>query len=144
VAVHPDHPEPVGACVLSPPSNFLHQLQEHGTLSEEMLILSLIGVRKLAAVAVDPEHRAHAVGQALLRRSTTLAFATGITTVFGQVRTSDNLDGWYRKNGYAVFAPAHALDLSWLYNRPTALGPPAGEQIIAAMPNGKIPRSIAR
>jgi GNAT superfamily N-acetyltransferase len=143
VAQHPDGSEPVGACILSPPTSLLQRFGELDELSEHALAMTLIGVRKLVAVAVEPGQRRQGLGRTLLELSTALAFATQITTVFGQIRTDDGLGDWYRRSGYTVFDPAEGLDLSWLYSRPTAVGPQPGEQMIAAMPGGQQPRRAA-
>jgi GNAT superfamily N-acetyltransferase len=141
VATHPDRGEPVGACVTAPPARLLDSLADRGAPGEAMLLM-LRRARKLSSVAVEPEHRGSGLGRALLSRAVALAFAGGVFTVFGQIKTADGLADWYRNNGYTVLAPGEALDLSWLFGVRYGVAPIPGEQLVAAMSNGKRPPAL--
>lgn len=141
VATHPDHGEPVGACVATPPGGLLGTLAGRGASMETMLVM-LRGARKVNSVAVEPDHRGSGLGRLLLSRAAALAFAAGAFTMFGQIKTADGLAGWYRNNGYTVLAPGEALDLSWLLGMRYGVAPIPGEQIVAIMGSGKRPRAF--
>jgi GNAT superfamily N-acetyltransferase len=141
VATHPDHGEPVGACVTAPPGLLLDTLADRGAPKETLLVM-LRRARKLSSVAVAPDHRGSGLGRALLSRAVALAFAAGMSTVFGQIKTTDGLAGWYCNNGYTVLAPGEALDLSWLVGARYGVAPIPGEQLVAAMSNGKRPPAV--
>jgi len=98
----------------------MKQLQEQGSGPDSLMFL-MIGVTKISAVAVHPEHRRSGLGTALLLQATTLAHRIGRHTVYGTTRTHDQLAGWYRSRGFDVRAPGTGLDLSWLLERPFSI-----------------------
>jgi GNAT superfamily N-acetyltransferase len=136
VATHPDQQQPVRMCLTMPPGGAMHQAMSVGATSNALMMM-LMGLRKLSAVAVDPEHRRAGLGQALVATAVSMAFRTGAMQVFGETSVEDGLQDWYTRQGFTVLAPQEGLDLQWLIDIPLVLSAVPREQMFAATADGK-------
>ena len=65
-------------------------------------------VARITALAVDPEHRGHHLGLAILHESPRLMRAGSLSMIYGAC--SEDQAGFYARGGYAVMRPGQMLD----------------------------------
>ena len=137
VATHPDEADPVGVVTTNPPGSVMQQLMDTvpGKAGEQAVMMLLLGIKKLAGVAVQPEHRRTGLGRLLTLQAVDVAHRTRASHVYGQTRTQDHLVGWYQRCGFQVLPPGEGLDLSWLVDFPFGISPMPGEQLFLSTQN---------
>jgi GNAT superfamily N-acetyltransferase len=132
VATRRVHEEPIGMCHTTPPGAMMARIADAGAPVEAMYAM-LMGVRKLASIAVNPDYRRAGVATALLQLATRLVFQGGAQMFYGQLRIDDGLADWYRDAGFTVLPPGEGLSVARLVDMNAAVRPGLGEQLFAAM-----------
>lgn len=97
----------------------------------------LMGLRKLAAVAVEPAHRRFGLGRSLVQAATTAARRSNALLIFGQTEVKDGLESWYARQGFTVLAPDVSLDLEWLIDIRFTVSAIPGQRLFATTADGR-------
>jgi GNAT superfamily N-acetyltransferase len=93
--------------------------------------LALVGtaaIVKINGVAVDEASRSQGIGTAMIGTCLQLYFQLDYLLAYGQIRAGSGLEGYYRRLGFDVLAPAEGISLSERLTLPIGLTPEPGER----------------
>ncbi|MEV0561473.1 GNAT family N-acetyltransferase [Dactylosporangium sp. NPDC050588] len=116
VAEHPARGV-VGVVLANPPINVIHQLTDQSRRAAvgrqqvtQILLSGTLGIARIRALAVAEEFRGRGVGGELLRRCWQLFDHAGYLIVYGQAPDTEQLERFYRSQGFDVLAPGAGWD----------------------------------
>ncbi|WP_439382145.1 GNAT family N-acetyltransferase [Amycolatopsis lexingtonensis] len=135
VAEHREHGV-IGTVIAFPPPNAAEQYMTHAertgaavTEVHKLILVGIVGLAKVAVLAVAEPQRGLGIGAALLSRIKKIFFAHGYVFVYGQIRADrPSLDAFYRRQGFEVRGPDEGLDLWVVFGLPGGIHPDLGER----------------
>lgn len=130
VAEHREHGV-IGTVIALPPPNVTEQYMTHAEGMNaaapevrKLMLLGIVGLVKVAALAVAEAHQRSGLGAALLSRVKKTFFAHGYVFVYGQIRPDrPGLAAFYRRQGFEVREPDEGLDLWVIFGIPGGIHP---------------------
>ncbi|RSM80471.1 hypothetical protein DL991_10090 [Amycolatopsis sp. WAC 01375] len=135
VAEHREHGV-VGTVIALPPPNVTEQFMTHAERMNaaapevrKLMLVGILGLAKVAVLAVAEAHQGSGLGAALLSRIKKIFFAHGYVFVYGQIRPDrPDLAAFYQRQGFHVQEPDEGLDLWVVFGIPGGIQPDQGER----------------
>ncbi|KZB79643.1 GNAT family N-acetyltransferase [Amycolatopsis regifaucium] len=135
VAEHREHGV-IGTVIAFPPPNVTEQYMTHAERMNaaapevrKLMLVGIVGLVKVAVLAVAEAHQGSGLGAALLSRVKKIFFSHGYVFVYGQIRPDHaGLAAFYRRQGFEVREPDEGLDLWVVFGIPGGIQPDRGER----------------